>query len=94
VPQEGGECAVWSLGNVAGEHVTARSAIVRGGYVIEFLMAAELLKPCTMAGGARIGFNYTINDRNGRPGEQFFTDKTKNDSWRRPDTWGALELAK
>ena len=94
VPQEDGKCAVWSLGNVAGEQVAASTAIVRGGYVIEFLIPAALLKPGKMEAGAKIGFNYTINDRNGRPAEQFFVDKLKDDNYRKPNTWGAVELAK
>lgn len=63
------------------------------GYVMEFLIPAELLKPAKLEAGTKIGMNFCLSD-DGKPVEQFFTDKNKDESYWTPSTWGVVELKK
>jgi len=64
---------------------------VPGGYVIEFLLPASLLAPAKMQAGTKLGLNFALDD-GGQPVEQFFHDKDEDESYRSPETWGAVML--
>jgi sialate O-acetylesterase len=63
------------------------------GYVLEFLIPARVLKPAKMAAGSKIGCNFAL-DHDGKAVEQFFVDKSADESWGVPAAWGLLRLAK
>lgn len=64
---------------------------VDSGYVIEFEIPAALLGPATMTDGCKIGFNYALSD-NGKPVEQFFSDKNADSGYCTPAHWGIIRL--
>ncbi|MCK4874131.1 MAG: metallophosphoesterase [Phycisphaerales bacterium] len=63
------------------------------GYLLEFVLPAEALRPATLTPGQKIGLNFTVCD-DGQPIEQFYSDKSERDGYRKPITWGAIELAR
>lgn len=63
-----------------------------GGYVLEFLIPAEALRPARMRAGCTLGMNFALND-DGTPVELFYSDKD-GDGWQSPITWGAVQFKK
>jgi len=62
------------------------------GYLIEFMLPAALLQPASMQPGSLLSMNYAINN-DGRPMEQFYCDKGKQNAWRSPAPWGSIYLS-
>jgi hypothetical protein len=62
------------------------------GYALEFFCPADALSPAKLAPKERIGLNFALND-DGEPVAQFYSNKDERDGYRRPITWGVVELA-
>jgi len=62
------------------------------GYVVEFLIPADLLAPAAMEAGTMMGLNFAI-DNGGVAVVQFYTDKDQDEAYRKPSLWGAVVLA-
>jgi hypothetical protein len=91
---KGGKCTVViAQGSVEPSAITAISKLVDGGYTIEFFIPAKALKPAKMAADTKISFNYAV-DNDGKPVEQFFSDKDTDDGYKTPKNWGMIQLAK
>lgn len=60
------------------------------GYLLEFLIPAEILEPALMQRGTTLGFNYVINHE-GQAVEEFFCAKSHG-GYAIPALWGAVQL--
>ena len=65
----------------------------KDGYVIQFFIPAAMLKPAALQAGTKIGLNFAVDD-DGKPIEQFFSDKNTDDGFKTPKNWGMAILAK
>ncbi|HEY3322485.1 MAG TPA: sugar-binding protein [Planctomycetota bacterium] len=81
-------------GSAAPDKIESKWKPVEGGYVLEFFIPATQLK-LTPKEGADIGFNYAIDDVDGKGVvEQFYSDKDTDDGYKTPKSWGAIKLGK
>jgi outer membrane protein assembly factor BamB len=86
-----GTCVVLvPQGRLPPETITATWKPTADGYRIEFFIPARELQ-VNMAGGARWGFNYAVDQR-GKAVEQFFSDKGVDNGYGNPSTWGEIIL--
>jgi hypothetical protein len=63
------------------------------GYVLEFSLDAKELAPAKLQSGTKIGLNFAVND-DGKTVVQFFSDKTADDGFANPGSWGTAVLKK
>lgn len=92
---EGGDASVeiWGYDRPRQNLVEAAWAETAQGYVVEFMIPAKLLSRAKITPESKIGFNVVIVD-DGKPAAQFLSDKTKDQGFKRPSTWGAAVMAK
>ena len=91
--EAGKALAMVAFGNEKAAKLSAQWKKTETGYCLEFFVPAEVLKPAVMAEGTKIGCNFSLSN-DGKAVEQFFADKSANDSWGVPATWGLLKLGK
>ncbi len=84
-------CIKTPTGSIETNDVTAAWKAAEGGYRLEFRISAKGMLPAPMAEGAKVGFNYAINDK-GHPVEQFFCDKNADNAYSKPNAWGVIQL--
>ena len=63
------------------------------GYMVEFMIPADQMAPAQMQAGTKIGLNFATNN-DGRPVVQFFSDKSTDQGFRTPKSWGSAILVK
>ena len=94
---EGTECYIMSLHPSdepeLEESLQAAWKKTDNGYVLEFMIPADAMDPAKMAPGTRILLHFVISN-DGESVEQFFCDKSLDNQWARPKTWGPAILAK
>jgi hypothetical protein len=63
------------------------------GYVVEFMIPADVMAPAKMEAGTKFLLNLALSDA-GQPTEQFYCNKDESSNYCRPVSWGTVILAK
>ncbi len=61
-------------------------------FILEFHIPSASLYPARLEPGAKLRLN-AASSNNGKPHEQLFYDKNKDQGWDNPSVWGVVELA-
>ncbi|MBS3734381.1 MAG: chitobiase/beta-hexosaminidase C-terminal domain-containing protein [Phycisphaerae bacterium] len=84
---------VWGYDRPWQNLIKAAWAKTSNGYAIEFIIPARLLRPAKMTPDTKVSFNVVIID-DGKSAAQFLSDKSKDQGFKKPVTWGAAMLTK